>query len=310
MTEQPEAEAQCTDAVMLIRPAAFSANPETAASNAFQQEGSGEELVTIARGEFDGLLRALTDAGVRVIAFDDQSEPPRPDACFPNNWVSFHADGTVVLYPMLAPSRRRERRPELIIALQARGCKVSRTVDLSAWEERGEFLEGTGSLLLDRPARVAYACRSPRSCAGPLADFSVQLGYRVVEFSARGAADEPAYHTNVLLTLGRRFAVLCAEAVDADDRERVLGELHASGRDLLLISREQMGQFAGNMLALDSAAGDPLIALSAAALACLDARQLRRLEGHGQLWAVDIPTIERHGGGSVRCMIAEIFLPH
>jgi hypothetical protein len=307
-TQQPER--QCADAVLMIRPARFGANPETAGSNRFQQGGADAGATEAARREFDGLVGRLTLAGVEVVIAEDSPEPPKPDACFPNNWVSFHADGTVVLYPMMAPSRRAERRREPIEQLRAAGFRILRTLDLSGQEARDEFLEGTGSLVLDRCHRIAYACRSPRTTPAALDDFAARLGYRVVAFDARGPAGEPLYHTNVMLAIGEGFSVVCADAIpDAAARTDVLRELRDSGHEPILISTAAMHGFAGNLLALRSRDGSQLIAMSDAAWASLPPDARSALERHGRIVTAPIPVIERHGGGSVRCMIAEVFLP-
>jgi len=310
MAPQAEFERQCADAVLMIRPAAFSANPDTAATNRFQYSGAGAELAARARAEFDALAGSLEGAGVTVSVFEDSAEPPKPDACFPNNWVSFHADGTVVLYPLLAPNRRAERRPELIAELCRTEFRTSGTIDLTPYEEQGAYLEGTGSLVLDRRRRVAYACRSPRTCAAPLAEFAERLRYRIVAFDARGPGGLPVYHTNVLLSLGDDFAVFCADSLPGlAERNSVLLELEHGGRELIPITSAQMRGFAGNLLALRSVHGEPLITLSAAAWSCLGPPERRALERHGRILATPIPTIERYGGGSVRCMLAETLLP-
>jgi hypothetical protein len=294
----------------MIRPARFGANPETADSNRFQQSGAAPGDTVAALAEFDQVGAGLATAGVEVMVADDTPEPAKPDACFPNNWVSFHADGTVVLYPMMASSRRAERRREPIEQLERAGFRVTRTVDLSPLEERGEFLEGTGSLVLDHPQRIAYACRSPRTTAGALAEFSAALGYRIVAFDALGPGGRPAYHTNVMMAIGEGFAVICAEAIaDQARRAAVLDELARPGREVIEIDTAEMNGFAGNLLALRSRRGDPLIALSEAASKALAPAKRRRLERHGALVTAAIPTIERLGGGSVRCMLAEVFLP-
>jgi hypothetical protein len=303
-------EAQTADAVLMIRPARFGANPETADSNRFQQAGAGPGDIAAALREFDGLVRRLGDAGVEVIVATDSPEPEKPDACFPNNWVSFHADGSVVLYPMMAPSRRAERRRDPVADVERAGFRVTRTFDLSGLEARGEYLEGTGSLVLDRRNRTAFACRSPRTTSAALAEFSAALGYRVVAFDALGPDARPAYHTNVLMAIGERFAVLCAAAIpDAARRAAVVAELKRAGREVIGIGVSEMQGFAGNLLALRARDGGPLIAMSDAALRALAAEARRRLERHGAIVAAPIPTIERLGGGSVRCMIAEVFLP-
>lgn len=294
----------------MVRPARFGANPETADSNRFQQAAAAPGDATAALREFDALADALARAGIEVIVAEDTANPVKPDACFPNNWVSFHDDGTVILYPMMAPSRRAERRREPVAAVERAGYRVARTIDLSPLEEHGEFLEGTGSLVLDHPARTAYACRSPRTTAGALAEFSSALGYRIVAFDALGPARRPAYHTNVLMGIGEGFAVVCAESIAAaGPRAAVLEELGRNGRDVIAIDSAEMKGFAGNLLALRSSGGQPVIAMSEAARDALAPEKLRRLERHGAVSAVPIPTIERLGGGSVRCMLAEVFLP-
>lgn len=310
MNAPPERDRQCADAVLMIRPASFGANPETAASNRFQQGGPSADAHQVARREFDGLAAALRAAGVTVHVADDTPVPAKPDACFPNNWVSFHADGSVVLYPMMAPSRRAERREEPIAQLRAAGYRIARTVDLSAWEARGEFLEGTGSLVLDRCHRIAYACRSPRTTPAALADFAGRLGYRIVAFDAVGPDGLSAYHTNVLMAIGEGFAVVCADAIpDPEERATVLAELARAGHELIAIGIAAMHGFAGNLLALRAASGGQVIALSEAAWASLEPAARAALERHGRIARAAIPVIERHGGGSVRCMIAEVFLP-
>ena len=310
MKPPPESDRQCADAVLMIRPARFGANPETAESNRFQQGSAGTDAPEAARREFDGLVARLREAGVLVEVAEDTPDPAKPDACFPNNWVSFHDDGSVVLYPMMAPSRRAERRAEPVAQLRDAGFRVERTIDLSPWEARGEFLEGTGSLVLDRCHRIAYACRSPRTTAGALADFARRLGYRAVVFDALGPDGRPAYHTNVLMAIGERFAVVCDQAIpDPDERAAVLRELQEAAHDPISISIAEMNAFAGNLLALRSADGSPVIAMSDTAWRSLAPARQRELERHGRIVTAPIPTIERHGGGSVRCMIAEVFLP-
>lgn len=303
--------AQLADAVLMVRPAAFGTNPETAASNAFQatQPASAVDR-RAALEEFDRLAAALEAAGVDVLVVEDTTPPAKPDACFPNNWLSLHHDGTVVLYPMLSPLRRLERRADISQLLSARGFRIDRTLDRSAAEREGRFLEGTGSVVFDHRARIAYACESPRTDARLLQELATELGYVAHVFNASGPAGEPVYHTNVVMSLGERFATLCAEAIDdTGQRAALFGRLEAGGRELVLLSREQMGAFAGNMLALATSHGGSVIAMSATARDALTSAQLALLERHGSILAAAVPVIERHGGGSVRCMLAEIFLP-
>jgi hypothetical protein len=308
---------QCADAVLMVRPASFGYNPETATTNAFQRQpasGAGGEAAA-ARLEFDGLAGALTSEGVRVCRVEDTAEPPKPDAVFPNNWVSFHEDGTVVLYPMQAHSRRHERRREIIDEVAARlGFRISRVLDLTSHEAHGRYLEGTGSLVLDRHERIAYACLSPRTDAAVVAQWCSELGYEPVLFSAVDRAGVPVYHTNVLLCIGERGAVVGAEAIIAADRERVIERLRATGREVIEIGHGEIERFAGNMLELgswDEALGDyRVLVMSETARHSLSPEVFARLSAcTDEVLPVPIPIIERLGGGSVRCMLAEVFLP-
>lgn len=314
MADRPRSEPQSARAVLMVRPAAFGPNPSTAASNRFQRDLPGTAAPDVqqrALREFDALAAALAAAGIEVCIVDDVPEPLRPDAIFPNNWVSFHADGTAVLYPMMAANRRPERRMD-VLELLSRSCgfRIKRTVDLTHHEDAGAFLEGTGSLVLDRVRRFAFACPSPRTHLEPLGDFAQQLDYEIVSFDGCDAGGTPVYHTNVLLGIGERFAVFCADAVpDPQRREAVVRILEDSGHEVLSLTHEQMQAFAGNLLELENARGEKVIAMSESAQQSLSAEQCARLEHHGQLLARPIPTIERCGGGSVRCMLTEIHLP-
>jgi hypothetical protein len=245
-----------------------------------------------------------------VLIAADTPAPQKPDAVFPNNWVSFHRDGTVTLYPMLAANRRLERREDILEEVVRAGrFRVTRTVDLTHREAEGKYLEGTGSMVLDRPARVAYACVSPRTDLDVLGEFAQALDYELVTFDAVDAAGQPVYHTNVLMAIGTGYAVVCGECIAAPrHREAVFSMLQKSGHDIIDIERRQMLQFAGNMLEL-SAPGGRMLALSVTALDSLSAGQRASLEAHARLLPVSIPLIERHGGGGIRCMLAEIHLP-
>lgn len=304
---------QSTADVLLIRPKCFGPNAQTAGSNAFQQSpASGDDAIQAgAMREFDGLVAALERAGVRTHVFDDTATPLKPDAVFPNNWVTFHDDGMVVLYPMAAANRRPERRRDVIEALGAQhGFRIERVLDLSPLEARGEFLEGTGSLVLDRANRIAYAALSSRTTVEALREFASRLTYEVVAFATADAAGRPVYHTNVVMSIGERFAVICAEVLpDAQERRRVLKSLQQSGRRVIPIKIAQMEAFAGNILQLNTAGGEPVIAMSAAARAAFTPDQLGLLAAFAGLVAVPLPTIESVGGGSTRCMLAEVFLP-
>jgi hypothetical protein len=310
--------AQCAGAVLMIRPAAFDYNPETAGTNSLQRQAgdAGARGNNVrAKEEFQRVVRALESEGVTVCALDDTPLPPKPDAVFPNNWVTFHADGTVVLYPMFAENRRRERRKDLIDAVaDATGFKVSRVLDLTHHEEQGRCLEGTGSLVLDHANRVAYACVSPRTHPAVIEEWSQELGYEPVVFRAVDRGGSPIYHTNVLMCIGERLVVVGTGAIVPQDRGHVLEWLKGTGREVIEIGHNEIERFAGNMLELaswDEALGDyRVLAMSACARESLSAETFARLSAcTDTVLAVPIPTIEKLSGGSVRCMLAEVFLP-
>jgi hypothetical protein len=304
---------QCADAVLMVRPRSFGYNPETAVSNTFQQASDPESGAAEARHEFEQLVGALASEGVSVCAVEDSAAPVKPDAVFPNNWLSFHEDGTLVLYPMQSASRRPERRQEVIdSAVQELGFKLTRVLDLTHHEGQGKFLEGTGSLVLDHIERVAYACLSPRTHADVVAEWARGLGYEAITFTAANRAGVPLYHTNVLMCIGARAVVVGAEAIVPADRKRVLARLAASGREIIPIGHTEIEQFAGNMLELgtwDEALGDSrVLVMSETARRALGRELFAQLSGcTDAVLAIPVPTIERLGGGSVRCMLAEVF---
>jgi len=304
---------QTTDAVLMVRPAAFGWNPETAGSNAFQRADCGPAGLRQAQAlaEFDRLVQALSAAGPTVYALGEPGPRGCPDAVFPNNWVSLHHDGTVVLYPMMAPSRRRERRMELIARLEEQGgYAVERLVDLTHHELAGRFLEGTGSVVFDHVARVAYACRSPRTDESVLGELCDETGYEPVAFDATDESGVPVYHTNVLLSIGTRIAIVCGAAIADCQRDALLERLQAGGRRVVAIDHAQMAGFAANALELRAPGGKAVLALSASAWQAFGPEGREAL--HDCVDAVvasPVPTIEQIGGGSVRCMIAEVFLP-
>lgn len=307
-------ESQAANTVLLVCPVAFHGNPETVESNAFQRppevaDPAAEQAA--AAVEFDGLVTALSDAGVTTVVVPDRAEPPTPDSIFPNNWLSLHADGTAVLYPMMAPSRRGERRRDVLELLsREHGFRVERVLDLSSHEAAGHFLEGTGSMVLDRAHRVAYACLSPRTDAGVLAEAARLLDYEPLAFAAADESGVPVYHTNVMMCVGSDFAVVCEEAIsDAGQRDAVRRRLEACGHEVVPIDFAQMRSFAGNMLELAGTGGARVLVLSARALESLRPDQVRALEARCALLPVPVATIEDSGGGSVRCMLAEVHLP-
>ena len=306
-------ESQLASSVLMIRPTRFQSNPQTADSNAFQTEpdASPAEQQRAALPEFEGLVSALRGAGVDVVVFDDTPEPHTPDSVFPNNWVSFHADGTVVIYPMEAENRRGERRIDIIDRLDTElGFQVREVVDLSHHEANGHFLEGTGSMVLDRVNRIAYACLSSRTHLDVLGDFAQRMDYDVVAFEAVDRDGVPIYHTNVLMNVGERLAVICDGAILRDEqRTAVLERLEATGHEIISLSFDQLLAFAGNMLELRAADGVPVIAMSRRAWNSLSEEQRAVCEANGRIVTAAIDDIEDSAGGSVRCMLAEIHLP-
>src|SRR5689334_21472386 len=304
---------QVSGAILMVRPKNFGYNAETAVTNRFQRAGADAEVALQARLEFDAFAAALAAEGVTVCVAED-TEPPKPDAVFPNNWVSFHADGTVVLYPMQAASRRAERRAAIIEqVVRDTGFQVRRTLDLTHPEKEGRFLEGTGSLVIDHVERVAYACRSPRTDESVAREWAQELDYALELFDATDAAGAPIYHTNVVMCVGTRVAVVALDNVAAADRPRVAERLRASGHDVVGISDAEMNAFAGNMLEVgswDEHLGDfRILVMSRTARRALAPEKLARLSaGVDAVLAAPVEVIERHGGGSVRCMLAEIFL--
>ncbi len=297
----------------MVRPATFYANPETQASNAFQHvvAASAADTLLAAQREFDLTAEALTTAGVEVIVATAEVDAETPDALFPNNWFSTHPDGRVILYPMAVPNRRRERRPAMLAELAARhGYAITQVVDLSPLENQGLIVEGTGSLVLDREARIAYAALSSRTHRAAVERAAAELGYEAVMFSAFDGAGREIYHTNVLMSVGPSLAVLASDVVaPGADLRRVFDALERDEKQLLDLSIAQMGEFAGNVLFLDGGAQGPLVAISRRAWASLSRAQRLLLEQHARPVICAVDTIEHVGGGGVRCMLAELFLP-
>ena len=307
---------QSTSNVFMIRPHSFRKNEETATNNLYQKTLEGVSASTVieqAQAEFDRLSIALGDAGVNVFVFEEQLPHATPDALFPNNWISTHKTGTVCLYPMFAPNRREERREDVIVQLEHEaGFSIQNIVDFTEFELHNRFLEGTGSMVLDRINRKAYAAISSRTDETALLHFCQELDYEPVAFSAMQSAEgkrHPIYHTNVMMSIGTRFCAICLDSIDdAEERQAVSDELASDGREIIALSESQIEQFAGNMLELEGSNG-PVIAMSSSAFHALDSEQIKRLKKHGQIIHSDLETIETCGGGSARCMIAEIHLP-
>lgn len=309
---------QLTDTLLMIRPVKFGYNVETAENNLYQKVLSGINPATIqqrALEEFNTFADKLQHADVRVITIDDTPENDTPDSVFPNNWISFHEDGTVVTYPMWAPSRRRERRADILdILIHQYGFSISRKVDFSRFEQEEKFLEGTGSMVLDRQHQIAYACISPRTHQDVLAQFCRDFGYEPQIFVAsQMTADVFAaiYHTNVMMSVGEDMAILCADAIrNETERSRVIQSLKDTRKDIVYITEEQANHFAGNMLQVKNLLGKKLLVMSEQAYLSLTKEQLSQIAKHTDILHSPLYTIEACGGGSARCMMAEVFLPY
>jgi len=301
---------QSSNAVVMIRPHGFYPNPETALDNAFQQDIGADsplEIAARARLEFDQAVETMSAAGVRVEVFDDTPIPAKPDAVFPNNWFSTHEDGRVALYPMYPPSRRNERRLDLIARLRER-YRVTDVVDYSFYEGRGLFLEGTGSLVLDHVHRLAYVSLSRRADREPLQKFCADFGYEPITFESTGDDGRLVYHTNVMLCVGSEFALVGLDLIgNPVQREAVRGRLESTGKTIIALDRNQIANFAGNALELQGEQGR-LLVLSTRAAAHLSAAQRITIERFAQLLPLSLPTIEL-AGGSARCMMAMNHLP-
>lgn len=319
---------QTTNRVLMVRPVNFSFNSQTAANNAFQQEGYTEQAQDRALKEFDNYVELLREAGVDVIVVEDTPEPHTPDSIFPNNWFSTHtpeeagsflseeeaAEGTtaVVLYPMYAPNRREERCKNVLPRLSEHYEGNYKVLDLSGYEKDNMFLEGTGSLILDRENKVAYGCISPRTNEDIVEKWAEMFDYDYCLFEATDSNGTPIYHTNVMMWTGKEFAVVCLDAVeDIDQRMSLIESLEEYDKEIIEISLDQMESFAGNMLELEGKDKEgnphPVIVMSKTAFESLDNEQLYTLQNYATIVAPDLEYIEKNGGGSARCMIAEIF---
>ncbi len=294
----------------MIRPASFGFNEQTAESNAFQQSQAAiPEAAQTALKEFDAFANLLKSKGVDVHVINDIIEPHKPDAIFPNNWVSFHDNGDVLLYPMQAENRRLERREDIIRKLEEQ-FTVKHIIDLSRFELENKFLEGTGSMVLDRENRVAYACISPRTDKDVLDAFCKHLNYTPVTFTATDAHQQAIYHTNVMMCVGKQFAVVCLDSIkDGDEKQTVIKSVTDAGKEIIDITLEQMNHFAGNMLEVQGTDGKSLLVMSKNAHQSLTSSQIEQLQRYTEIVSADLTTIETLGGGSARCMLAEIHLP-
>lgn len=300
---------QTTSHLLMIRPVNFGFNAETAVNNAFQVAGNDAGVQQKARQEFDAFVSLLQQNGVDVTVIEDTPEPYTPDSVFPNNWVSFHSDGTVVLYPMFAANRRLERKPGVLEAVKKK-FGISNTIDLSSRETEDAFLEGTGSMVLDRDKKIAYACLSPRTDYFVLTEFCGKMGYTAEVFDAIDQNGQAIYHTNVMMCVADKYVVICLDAIAADhEKEQVSNAISASGKTIITISYDQMNHFAGNMLQVSNNSNEKLLVMSTQAYTSLAPGQLAALNGFNRIIHSSLTTIETNGGGSARCMMAEIHLP-
>lgn len=295
--------------LLMIRPVGFQFNAETAVNNSFQVASHDPSIGPKAQAEFEGFVTALRAKGIDVTVVDDTADPHTPDSIFPNNWISFHDNGSICLYPMFAENRRKERKPTVLSAVKEK-FQVSQTIDFTHHENQSLFLEGTGSMVLDRDNKIAYACLSPRTHPAVLDDFCQRMGYRPVVFWALDQGKSPIYHTNVMMCVADAYVVICADAIDnLAEREAVLSTIRSTQKSIVEISLDQMNHFAGNMLQVHNAAGERFLVMSSQAYHSLNPAQIAQLESFQPILHAPLDTIEKHGGGSARCMMAEVYLP-
>ncbi len=304
---------QNTDTVLMIEPIAFGFNAETAKNNYFQVNSQNADTQEKALSEFNNFVEKLRTKGVNVITVKDTLDPHTPDSIFPNNWVSFGADGRVFLYPMFAQNRRVERRKEILDEVVAKGYDIKTIEDLSGSEQEEKFLEGTGSMIFDHDNKIAYGSVSLRLDEKLFRDFCEKIGYEAVVFHSyqtAGTERLPIYHTNVMMCVADRFVVICLDCIDdKTERETVIETIKNSGKEIIEISEAQMQQFAGNMLQVKNKTGEKFLVMSETAYKSLTPEQISAIEKYSEIIYSDLNTIETNGGGSARCMLAEIFLP-
>ncbi|XLS30229.1 citrulline utilization hydrolase CtlX [Flavobacteriaceae bacterium M23B6Z8] len=306
---------QITDTILMVRPVNFRMNEQTAVNNYFQEDLNlkNKEINEKAQEEFDTFVSKLRFCGINVIVIDDIKESDTPDSIFPNNWISNHANGTVVIYPMFAENRRKERREDILDILEDHGFKITHVVDYTSAEEEGIFLEGTGSLILDRVNEKVYCALSPRADEELVIEFCEDFECFPVIFVANQSVNNerlPIYHTNVMMCMGEQFCVICLSSIDdKKERKNVVSHLKKDGKEIIEITEKQMSSFAGNMLQLVNNENKRYIVMSEAAYRSLNQSQIERLQKHGEILYSNLDTIETCGGGSARCMIAEVFLP-
>lgn len=296
-------------ALLMVRPVSFGFNAETAVNNAFQVEGDQKDVQAKALQEFDNFVATLKSHDINVLVVEDSASPHTPDSLFPNNWISFHKTSTIVLYPMFAENRRLERKDAVLEAIKS-NFHIDSTIDLTKNEAHDVFLEGTGSIILDRKNKIAYACLSPRTDENLFKEFCEEMGYQPVSFTAVDDKDQEIYHTNVMMCVADKFAVACLDSIkNSEERNAFEDTLRMSGKKIVSISFDQMNHFAGNMLQVFNEKGNPFLVMSSQAYEALNPEQVELLESFNPIIHVPLYTIEQNGGGSARCMMAEILLP-
>jgi len=293
----------------MIRPVNFAFNEETAVNNAFQVKNKGTDVHSRALAEFDAFVDMLQKNGVEVTVVEDTPHPRTPDSLFPNNWVSFHEDGTLFLYPMYAPTRRAERKEHVLEKIYNQ-FRVGKTIDLSYYEKNNLFLEGTGSMVLDRDNKIAFACLSPRTDRKVLDEFCNKMNYQAVVFVAVDKNGRRIYHTNVMMCVADKYVVICLESIrNYEEKEQVKGTIEKTGKEIIDITYDQLNHFAGNMLQVENNGGEKLLVMSTQAYRSLSKEQVQKLSEYNRIIHSPLATIEDNGGGSARCMMAEIHLP-
>ena len=307
---------QTTNSIVMIRPVAFRMNEQTAVNNYYQKVIDGLLPATVnakAQAEFDAYVEKLRAVGINVIVIDDTVEPDTPDSVFPNNWISFHENGDIALYPMFAENRRLERREDIFDILEEKGFQINDIMDYTSAEEDEIFLEGTGSIILDRENEMAYCALSPRAGEELFIEFCEDFEYNPVIFEAYQTVNgerKHIYHTNVMMCIAETFTVICADCIDDKaERKMVLQKLKESGKEIILITEEQVNNFAGNMLQVRGANDERFLIMSDAAYNVLSKEQITKIEKHCKILHASLDIIEACGGGSARCMMAEVFLP-
>ena len=306
---------QITNTVLMIEPVSFGYNYQTAKNNFFQQNDSVsvESIQEKAKEEFRNMVEKLRKFGINVLVVKDTEQPHTPDSIFPNNWISFHSDGKVVLYPMYAENRRVERREDILDSIEKEGFIINEIIDYSLAEEEDIFLEGTGSMVLDRTNEIAYAAISERTNEELFIEFCEDMEFSPVVFHStqeKNGKRYPVYHTNVMMSVAEDFAIICKESIqDVKERKLVIDFLQTTKKEVIIISEEQMNHFLGNTLQLENDKKERFLVMSNTAYQSLNAGQINAINKYSQILVFDIPTIEKYGGGGVRCMLAEIFLP-